>query len=126
MSEIQRYYWTKCGMRSDCTRTSEEAGNVWVKHAALEAQAEELEEEFKALLQNEQRESDSRHECVVNTLNTKHAQELAEAKGEPEVKTLLSRVHRKIEIVSNVGCEHICVRCMETWPCETAVIAGLG
>ena len=51
------------------------------KTAALEAQAEEQEEEFKALLQNEQKESDFRHECVINALKSQHAKELAEARG---------------------------------------------
>ena len=86
------------------------------KTAALAAQAEVADSLWEGRLERD-----------LNRLRTQHAQELAEARGEgePEELKLLRRVHRRINFSNAAGCGHICARCSETWPCETAVIAGI-
>ena len=90
--------------------------------AKLEAQAEEHQRDMHSL---ETRMNWDRAAAIAH-LNTKHTKELAEARGEGEpVLKLLRRVHRKISFPHDQGCYHICARCKEKWPCETAVIAGI-
>ena len=122
--------------------------------AALEAQAEEHEKEVRLLrsqqscalgleinrvefLKAEVGRLNSQHAQELKAQDKswretlqhekwQHAQELAEARGEGEpALKLLRRVHRRISFTLN-DCSHICARCREVWPCETAVIAGLG
>lgn len=98
MGEIQRYHWTRYGMRTGCAPTL--GVDKWVLAAALEAQAEEHNRDL-ARLADDQEDTLARAQAdrvsEVNNLNAKHAAELAEKDEEHKSEIATHRVNSETQ-----------------------------